>query len=297
MISKQMLIRARLSGVVSGFLALIFCGDYWLRNFGIGDAITAVLSFAVAGFIAALSVQYTLSYSHLGWRRLALLISPIAGVVTFIWMQDASFYSSDMDRNVIFSLGAFLTAGTMLLLARNVVLWVLEGFKMPSKEFVDKETNKEAPSIKAENAVQPQKTPQKTNDLFGGLRAGLIEAYKPRLVEGVTCVTCGATNAPVSLHMLEFNQPEAMPVSTLLVPMSKSYGTLRGSVPICTACAPICDQCGLPISTPWVSRIGQAIQLKIKGIKIERGNGVCRHVHPILDLLSLTKTVSVIDGE
>ena len=302
MINRQVFRRSVWSAIITGFMAFVILGRHWTSYYNFSYAFCGVLLYAGAGFLAALAVQFTLAYSHVGWRRLAIVSSPLFGLIMFVGLLDSAYDdSSDHVGIIIFSLFSFALGGAALLLAKDIVLWVAAGFgASPAVTATVDDRKEQRSNLQKESpspAPQSQKVADKPGDIFSGLRAGLIEAYKPKPVEGATCVTCGATNAPVSLHMLEFNQPEAMPVSTLLVPMSKSYGTLRGSVPICTACAPTCDQCGLPISTPWVARIGQALQLKIKGIKIERGNGVCRHIHPILDLLSLTKKVSLFSGE
>ena len=224
---------------------------------------------------------------------------------------------------MIYSLISLLSAGAVLLVVKDVVKtivrWVVAGFSAtpptakhdpyPSWDQVKQFIKGFAQRIKIlvakgmsseKNGTAPLNPSGQGSsaDMFDAIRSGLIESYKPKLVDGAKCVTCGAIHTPISLHILEFYQAENLPLSKLLVPMSQSFETIRGSVPICTTCAPVCRQCGLPISTPWVVRIGEALQSKIPTVTIRHGNGVCRqHTHFVHLFLSLTKRVSIIDGE
>src|SRR5690606_15879510 len=54
---------------------------------------------------------------------------------------------------------------------------------------------------------------------------------------------------------------------------------------------PPCGKCGLPVTTPWHKKIGTLLQSQTAGVTICHGQGYCRHVHPLTDLLSLFKPV------
>jgi len=129
--------------------------------------------------------------------------------------------------------------------------------------------------------------------MFDALRKELIESYKPKLMAGIRCAICGTSGKPLSLHVLEYYHASATASPAAFVPMSQSHGTTRGSVPICTSCAPPCEKCGLPITTPWHQRIGTLLQSQIPDVTIRHGQGYCRHVHPLADFLSLFKSVRV----
>jgi hypothetical protein len=95
----------------------------------------------------------------------------------------------------------------------------------------------------------------------------------------------------MSLHVLEYYHDSSITRPSGLVPMSQSRGTTRGSVPICSSCAVPCGKCGLPVSTPWHKKIGALLQSQHPAVTIRTGQGYCRHVHPLQDLLSFLKPV------
>lgn len=117
------------------------------------------------------------------------------------------------------------------------------------------------------------------------LRQGLLDAYKPKKVDGVPCAICLSEHGQMSLHLLEVLVPEtnAMPLS--LVPMARSRGMIRGSFAVCSDCAPICKKCGIAIRTRKVDEAFKAIKASAtNGAEVYVGNGECEHIHPLLRL-------------
>lgn len=110
-------------------------------------------------------------------------------------------------------------------------------------------------------------------------------------MDGTGCAICGVIGKPLSLHVLEYYHDSAIASPAAFVPMSQSRGTTRGSVPICTSCASPCGKCGLAIATPWHKKVGTLFQSQATGVTIRLGQGYCRHVHPLADLLSFFKPV------
>jgi len=127
--------------------------------------------------------------------------------------------------------------------------------------------------------------------MFEVLRQDLIEAYRPKSMPGTTCLLCGSQNQPISLHILEYYHDSNIGSPSGFVPMSKSHGTTRGSIPICSSCAVPCSKCGLPVVTPWHKKIGALLQSLHPAVTLRTGQGYCRHVHLLKDLLSLRKPV------
>ena len=115
------------------------------------------------------------------------------------------------------------------------------------------------------------------------LRKGLLDAYRPKRVEGVPCALCLSDAGQMSLHLLEALVPEtnAMPLS--FVPMARSRGMIRGSFAVCSDCAPICKKCGIAIRTKKVEEAFEAIKASAKhGADVYKGNGQCDHLHPLV---------------
>ncbi len=133
--------------------------------------------------------------------------------------------------------------------------------------------------------------------MFEALREGLIQAYKPKPIPGARCTICGSESRLVSLHVLEYYSDSRVPTPQFFVPMSKSGGTSRGSIPVCTSCAVPCGKCGLPIATPWHSKMGALLQTQNPGVTVRTGQGHCRHVHLLSDLLSVLKRVKITDTD
>lgn len=129
--------------------------------------------------------------------------------------------------------------------------------------------------------------------MFEALREGLIQSYKPKAIPEVRCAICGSERRPVSLHVLEYYSDSRIPTPPTFVPMSQSGGTSRGSIPICTSCAAPCGKCGLPIATQWHRKLGTLLQSRSPGVTVRTGQGYCRHVHPLSDLISVFKSVRI----
>jgi hypothetical protein len=123
------------------------------------------------------------------------------------------------------------------------------------------------------------------------IRKGLIDSFKHRKVEAACCVACGRTNVPLALHVIEFYHPDSTETPPALVPMSRSRGTTRGSVPLCNICCPPCRQCSLPIATPWTKKLLNVLKEKHQGVSFVVGNGICKHIHVLLDIKSLFRSV------
>ena len=130
--------------------------------------------------------------------------------------------------------------------------------------------------------------------MLNQIRKGLLESYKHRQVERAICIACGRTNQPLALHVIEFYHPDNIKTPSLLVAMSRSRGTTRGSVPICSSCCPPCARCSLPIATPWINKLLSALTAKYQGITFVIGNGYCRHVHVLHDFNSLFRSVKLV---
>lgn len=127
--------------------------------------------------------------------------------------------------------------------------------------------------------------------MFEELREQLIASYKPRSMPGTCCALCSAKGHLMSMHLIEFYHDASTLTPPGFVPMSESYGTRRGSVPVCVDCAPVCSRCGLPVLTSWIKKMCAMLQASTPGVTLRLGNGYCRHVHPVLNMRSWTKPV------
>ncbi len=130
--------------------------------------------------------------------------------------------------------------------------------------------------------------------MFEALREQLIESYRPRRVDDAVCAICGTSALDVAMHLIEWYQDDRVKMPNGLIPMSQSRQTLRGSVPICTRCSPVCGTCGLPIATRWTNKVRLALASRYAHTTFVIGNGYCRHVNPLKDLTALFKTVPVL---
>ncbi len=129
--------------------------------------------------------------------------------------------------------------------------------------------------------------------MFDAIRKGLTESYKHKPIEGAVCVACGRKGVPFALHVVEFYHSDSIATPSYLVPMSQSRGITRGSVPLCNTCCCACNNCALPISTPWIKKLLSELNTKHKGINFVLGNGFCRHVHVVKDLMSLFRSAKL----
>lgn len=103
-----------------------------------------------------------------------------------------------------------------------------------------------------------------------GLRTELRKSFMHRMAADCSCAICGNKSNPLAFHILENSFAESAALPMGFIPMSKSMGHVRGSFPICTACAPPCAKCSLPIPTEKALEFGYKSSSRV-------GNGVCQH--------------------
>ncbi len=115
-----------------------------------------------------------------------------------------------------------------------------------------------------------------------GLRAELRKSFMHRTAADRACAICGNKTSPLAFHILENSFPENAALPTGFVPMSKSMGYVRGSFPVCAACAPPCTKCNLPIPTEKALEFGHKTSSSV-------GNGVCQDFHAIGFAIALLK--------
>lgn len=129
--------------------------------------------------------------------------------------------------------------------------------------------------------------------MFDAIRKGLTDSYKHKAIDGSVCVACGRKGVPFALHVIEFYHSDDIATPSYLVPMSQSRGIARGAVPLCNTCCPACKDCSLPIATPWIKRLLSELNTKHQGINFVVGNGLCRHVHIVKDLMSFFRSAKL----
>jgi hypothetical protein len=110
----------------------------------------------------------------------------------------------------------------------------------------------------------------------------LLESYLHRHVNDCACAMCGRRGVPLAFHVIEKSVSDQtgksadMPFEQGFEPfasMLSSTGYIRGSFPLCAACAPPCSKCQLPTDPPSVHKFAISVQGKI-------GLGVCNeHLH------------------
>lgn len=107
----------------------------------------------------------------------------------------------------------------------------------------------------------------------------LKKSWRHRESEGNVCAVCGSSSRPLAHSIIRYAQDEDAPLPDRFVPMSASFGTIRGNFPICNGCAPACDQCGLPIVTDKVLLLYGKLNddLHSEESPILWGNGICEH--------------------
>jgi hypothetical protein len=121
----------------------------------------------------------------------------------------------------------------------------------------------------------------------------LRDSYAHRHVADATCIACGRTDARLALHVVEFCHSDTTPTPAAFVAMSRSRGTTRGGVPLCTDCCPPCTRCRLPIATRWATSLLKELTASYPGITFNIGNGYCRHVHVLHALKALFRPVKL----
>lgn len=114
------------------------------------------------------------------------------------------------------------------------------------------------------------------------LARALEASWKHRPVSGAACAICGSTSSPLALHVIQYAcaAAGAAPKPAGFVAQSESLGTVRGGMPLCTACAPPCRKCGLPVATGKVRSYHEFLMRDFHspGTPVAYGNGICRHV-------------------
>lgn len=124
------------------------------------------------------------------------------------------------------------------------------------------------------------------------IREGLEEAYRHKPIEGGRCAFCGSEQGPFAMHLVEFSQDEDAELPDGFMPMSASFGRLRGSLPVCIRCAPPCRRCAIPIATRWTKKMVAALDASYPDRLILFGNGFCDHIHVWSDLVAKFRKVS-----
>jgi hypothetical protein len=119
------------------------------------------------------------------------------------------------------------------------------------------------------------------------VRKLLLESYLHKPIADTRCALCGRSGLSLALHVIEFYHPDDQESPSGFVPMSQSRSTTRGAVPACTYCARKCSRCLLPVFTPWTSKMLRLLAAQHPHVSFVRGNGICQHAHPLLDLLGL----------
>jgi hypothetical protein len=112
-------------------------------------------------------------------------------------------------------------------------------------------------------------------------RQALEESYRHRSVEGERCALCRSLEVPLAMHVIEFAQPEDEPLLLeTMIPMSRSRGSVRGSLGLCEICAPPCGRCQLPIVSKnvldFLAKL-DALRPNSRDYYFGLGNGVCEH--------------------
>lgn len=121
-----------------------------------------------------------------------------------------------------------------------------------------------------------------TDDNRVRMRKLLLDSYLPRHVNDCACAKCGRRGIPLAFHVIEktvsdkYGKSADRPFERGFEPfasMLSSVGYVRGSFPLCSACAPPCSKCKLPTDPPSIHKFALSVKGKI-------GLGVCReHLH------------------
>lgn len=137
---KTLLVAGAISGVGLIYYAYLYARyDRELAQLGRavpwGEAIGVFLALVVSPFLLTCIVSWVLGYGHLGWRRIAISASAIGAfccAVYCTWDYEELFYGLHYPWKwtpvVIASALAAIFAPAAILLSRNVVLWIVNGF-------------------------------------------------------------------------------------------------------------------------------------------------------------------------
>jgi hypothetical protein len=118
-----------------------------------------------------------------------------------------------------------------------------------------------------------------THDAIAGQ---LKKDFMHRVSDDTSCAVCGANLRPLAFHTLQKSYSQNSNTPKGFVPVAMSMGSVRGAFPVCNQCAPACSRCGLPIPTEKTLEFGKSVGANV-------GNGVCRHIHIVEYIKTLTK--------
>lgn len=107
----------------------------------------------------------------------------------------------------------------------------------------------------------------------------LKEDYKHHDHDDLYCGICGKKGGKLALHVIEYTQDQYEPFPKYFVPMSASFGRVRGCFPVCDKCCPPCKKCNLPRYTENINNFIKKKNKELKGnYTLMEGCGVCQHI-------------------
>lgn len=112
------------------------------------------------------------------------------------------------------------------------------------------------------------------------IATALEESYMHRPSEGDICSICNRERVNLAYHVIEYAQDESLEYPPQFVPMSASYGTVRGCFPVCDQCAPACEKCKLPVATKEIRQLYEVMKRRLDtpDSPLSWGNGRCEHI-------------------
>ncbi len=114
------------------------------------------------------------------------------------------------------------------------------------------------------------------------MRESLLKSYKPRIDDNALCAICGSKGIPLSFNAVEYYQDDTGTLPKGFFPMSQTsygdFGTIRGSFPVCTKCAPTCAMCGLPRHSDVLVKFLRGLEVQFED-NVHWGCGLCNHFH------------------
>ncbi len=126
----------------------------------------------------------------------------------------------------------------------------------------------------------------KIEDFRAQLRAGLIDSFKPKRIEGAVCLLCGSGRDEVSMQLIKVAMAANLPHPKRFLEAAPGPGYVKGSFPICIKCAHPCRKCGIAIRSKEVVQALAFLQdAAWPEVSVTAGNGYCQHIHLVNDLL------------
>lgn len=93
------------------------------------------------------------------------------------------------------------------------------------------------------------------------------------------CAICGRKGRKLALEVIKYTQDENKPFPKYFVPMSASFGRVRGCFPVCDKCCPPCKKCNLPRYTENINNFIEKKKKELQGdYTLMEGSGICRHI-------------------